>query len=319
MKIFRETDICLLVLLLLASLLIVAGCGKKSAPTMKSFEKPEQVRDIKAVHRDGSINVSWSYTNRLPHITIKGFRFYRAEGEGNYTEIAKLPAEARRYADSNISLDKQYRYKVSVFSGRNMDSEDSARFAARPVSVPDAPTGLSYRLTNKDVEIVWNKAAEGVLFNIYRGAAKGVYPATPLNEKPLDKPFFRDELNLKAPVLYVVVAVKQTDIPNESGLSAELMIDPGTFVPGTPADVRYVRSGGKGYLSWKDSDENWVRGYRVYRTGHTGLFELAAEVNVPVYLDEGQVGEKTIYRVTAVGPVKESRPSAEVGVRQAAE
>jgi|WetSurMetagenome_2_1015567.scaffolds.fasta_scaffold00197_13 hypothetical protein len=320
MKIFRKTDICLLVLLLLASFLIAAGCGKKGTPTMKSFEKPDLVKDIRAVHRDGSINISWSYPGRHESIKIKGFRLYRAEGPGDYKEITKLPGEARRYADSNISLEKQYRYKLRVFSGRNIDSEDSASVTARPVREPDIPSGLSYRLTNKDVEIVWDKAKEGVFFNIYRRAAKGVYPAAPVNEKPLYKPFFRDALNLKDPVFYVVVAVKRTDIQNESGLSAELMIDSGTFVPRPPVDLRYVRSGGKGYLSWKDSDENWVRRYRVYRReGLTGLFDFVAEVNVPVYLDEDQVGEKTTYRVTAVGPAKESRPSAEVGVRQAAE
>jgi predicted small lipoprotein YifL len=319
MKTFRKPEICLLILLIFAALVTLPGCGKKGPPTMRSFAKPDQIKQIRAIHRDGKINFSWSYDLKQSHITIKGFRIYRAEGKGAYAEISRLPADARRYSDASVKMDTQYLYKIRAYSARDIDSDDSAEISARPVSAPDAPSGLTYRITNNDVGVAWEKAPEGVSFNIYRREGNGVYPAAPLNEKPLDKPFFRDNLNLKTSVTYVVVAVRQTDIANESGLSEELRIDPQTFAPAPPVDVRYVRSGNRGYLTWKDNDEAWVKAYRVYRRGPAGQFELLGEVNVPVYLDEDRVYENSAYRVTAVGPQKESLPSDEVIVRQSAE
>jgi hypothetical protein len=319
MKIFRKTDILLPVLLFLAMLMLVTGCGKKGAPSLRSFEKPDPIKEIRVVHRDGKLNISWTYSNRQPNVVVSAILLYRAEGKGDYREIAKLPAEARRYVDSNISNDKQYRYKVRAFSARKVESEDTTQFTAQPVSPPDAPSGIFYRITKTDIEIEWNKAPQGALFNVYRSDRKGSYPVTPANEKPLDRPFFRDRLNLKAPVYYAIVAFRQTDIPNESGLSTELVIDPATFTPEPPVDLRYLRSGDRGYLTWKDSDEPYVRGYRVYRKGLSGPFKFIGEVNVPVYVDGEKVSAKTTYRVTAVGPMKESLPSAEVGVRQAGE
>lgn len=319
MKISGKTDIAFFALLCCATLVLCVACGKKGLPTMKSFEKPNKIQEIRAVHRDGKINISWAYSGKQGKIIIKGFRIFKSENKGQYAEIAKLPAEARSYSDSNIKPDTQYRYILGVFTARNIVSDESVELSARPVVPPETPSGLAYRVTNNDVEIVWNKAEEEELFNVYRTNKSGVYPATPVNEKPLVKPFFKDNLNLKEPVFYVIVSVKQSDIPNESGLSSELFIDPMTFVPEPPVDIRYVRSGNRGYLTWKDSDETWVRGYKVYRKGASGSFELLGEVNVPIYLDEDPVSGKTVYYVTAVGPLKESRPSSEVGVRLTAE
>jgi len=320
MNIFCKKHILLLVLLFCASLVIATGCGKKGPPTLRAFAQPEPIREIRAVHRDGKVNISWSYNNANQHIVISGIRLYRAEGSNGYVEIAKLPAGARSYADANIAYDKQYRYKLRVFTARNIESGDSAALAVRPVSPPEVPSGINYRIVGNNIEIEWDRTDEGTFFNIYRSAAKGSYQSAPVNEKPLSRPYFRDTLNLRAPVYYVIVAVKQTDIANESGLSAELVIDPKTFTPKPPVDLRYVRSGNRGYLTWKDSEEPYVKGYRVYRRKEPFTrFELIGEVNVPVYLDEERVGSRTTYRVTAVGPLKESRPSAEVGAGQVAE
>jgi predicted small lipoprotein YifL len=319
MKTEGKTGTRLLVLLLVAALAATAGCGKKGPPTMRSFEQPDRVAEVKATHRDGRINLSWAYNAKQGHIVVSGIFLLRAEGKGPYKAVAKLPASAKGYSDADIAPDREYRYKLRVFSARYVESEDSAELTVRPVKPPETPSDVSYRIAGNEVLIKWKKGGKGTLFNIYRSEKKGAYAAAPVNEKPLESPFFRDSLNMKAPVYYVVVAVKRTDIPNESAVSEELVIDPATFTPAPPADLRYVRSGGRGYLTWKDSEEPYVKGYRVYRKGTHGGYEFIGEVNVPVYLDEDKVSDMTLYRVTAVGPLKESSPSAEVGARRAGE
>jgi len=291
---------------------LLAGCGVKSAPTMKSFAKPEAVGDIVAVHRDGRIDITWVYTNPNASVTIKGFYLDRAEGGAPYEMIASLPAEARQYSDLNIRMNLEYRYKIRVFSDRAAVSEDAPELKVMPVAPPPAPQGLSYRIVNDAVEISWDKSAEGVFFNLYRSAEKGTYPANPVNEKPLEKPFFKDSVNARQKVYYSVAALVQTTLVNEGPLSPEIGIDPQEFVPAAPADLRYVRSDFRGYLSWKDSPEAWVTGYKVYRKRGAGKFEVIASVAVPVYLDEEPITEETAYYITAAGPVRESLPSATV-------
>jgi hypothetical protein len=296
--------------------MLVAACGKKGSPTMNSFAKPYIVKDIRVVHRDARIYISWTYSNQQPKIMIKGFRIERAEGDGAYKTVASLPASSVSYSDADITINKEYRYRLLVFNARDVVGEASAELKVLPVNPPPPPEGLVFHVTNDAVEISWNKTAEGELFNVYRSDVKGVYPPAPLNEKPLDKPFLIESINIRKPVFYSIIAVVQSNMPNESSMSAELVIDSQTFVPAVPTDVRYVRSDSRGYISWKDSDETWVRGYRIYRKGTGGDFELLSEVNVPIYLDEDPVKEQTAYYVTAVGPGKESLPSATVRVKQ---
>jgi hypothetical protein len=303
---------CLSLIVLLTVLL--AGCGLKGPPTMRSFAKPVAVADIAAAYRDGRVDITWSYTSQDKNVIIKGFYLDRAEGRAPYEMIASLPADARQYSDSNIRVNLEYRYKIRVFSGRGTISDDAQELKVMPVEPPPPPQELSYRIINDSVEISWEKAAEGVLFNVYRSSEKGMYPVIPANEKPLEKPFFRDRLNTRQKVYYSVAALIQTTIPNEGSLSSEIVTDPQGLVPAAPAVVRYVRSDYRGYLSWKDSEEAWVTGYKVYRKRGSGEFEAIAAVGVPVFLDEDRVSEETSYYITAVGPVMESLPSATVKV-----
>jgi predicted small lipoprotein YifL len=316
MKLSGNTDKIIRLLLCLAALLILASCGKKGPPTMKSYAKPDVVKDVRIVHRDNRIDLSWSYSDKQSAVKIKGFRIFRAAGNAAYETVAELPADSTYYSDANIRINVLYSYKIRVFSARDVESEDLPELKVLPVDPPSPPTGVAYRVANDAIEIFWDGAPEGISFNIYRSAEKGVYPGQPLNEKPLDKPFFRDSLILKVPVFYTVIAVVQSNIPNESEMSAEIIADPKTYAPLPPADVRYIRSDTRGYISWKESEESWVSGYRVYRKGPDEDFKLLAEVQVPVYLDEDQVPDNTAYYVTATGPVKESQPSAVVRVKQ---
>lgn len=315
MIISRKISMFAFLTLCLFIVVLGVGCGKKGPPTLKSFEKADSVRDIRLVHRDGRIDFTWSYSNQKKDVIVKGFYLDKAEGTGLYETIAKLPADATQYSDSNIKVNAQYRYKIRVLNARGVMGDDSAEIKAVPVAPPAAVQGLAYKLTNEAIELSWQKVADGVLYNIYRSFNKGVYPATPLNEKPLDKPFFSDALNPAKKVYYTVISVIQSTLPNESALSDEIGIDPEAFVPAAPAEIRYVRSDYRGYISWKDNAESWVSGYRIYRKMASGPFEFIAEVNVPVFLDEEPVTEATSYYVTAAGPVKESEPSVIVSVQ----
>ena len=296
------------VILCVVCLLLFASCGKKGNPTMKSFEKPAVVQDMKASHRDGKVTISWSYP-RQARIVIKGFYVERATGSEPFQNIGFVKGDTVQYADERFETGREYRYKIRVYSMRDVISDDSPVLKVIPLRLPEPPAGLSYRLTNDSVEIAWDKAADGIFYNIYKSPEKGMYSASPINTTPLAKPFFRDGVDVGKPVFYTVRSIAVSTINNEGGPSADLEIDPQSFIPTRPTDLRYVRSQNKAYLFWKENTETWVKVYRIYRKGGSGEYLPVAEVSVPLFIEEDPVSGSSSYYVTARGPVRESPPS----------
>jgi hypothetical protein len=286
------------------------GCGKKGNPTMRSFEKPAAVKEMRALHRDGKVTISWSYS-RQAKILIKGYYIERAEGLLPFETMAFLQGDSSQYSDEHFQINKEYRYKIRVYSMRDMISDDSPELKAIPLRLPDPPKSVTYRLTNDAVEITWDKKTDGTTFNIYRSAEKGKYQA-PLNAKPLDKSLFRDGVDVEKPVFYVVRSIVESTIRNEGDASLDLEVNPQAFIPAKPTDLRYVGSQNKGYLSWKENAETWVTRYKVYRARASGEYVPVATVPVPLFVDDDPVSVRTFYYVTASGPVKESIPSETV-------
>jgi hypothetical protein len=279
---------------------------------MRTFEKPAAVTEIRALHRDGQLIISWSYP-RQAKISIKGFYVQRAEGRLPFETIAFLQGDSLQYSDEHFEINKEYRYKMRVYSMRNIISDDSPELKVIPLQLPDPPKAVAYRLTNDAVEITWEQGADGHTYNIYRSAEKGKYQA-PLNASPLGKPFFRDGVDVSRPIFYSIRSIVESTIRNEGDPSPDLEVNPQSFIPAKPTDLRYVRSQNKGYLSWKENAETWIKGYKVYRAMASGEHVPVATVPVPLFVDDDPVSVRTYNYVTALGPVQESAPSEVVRV-----
>ena len=307
MKLVRLMAMCVM------SLLLFAGCGQKGKPVMRSFEKPSPATAMRALHRDGKVTISWSYA-RQDKIIIKGFYVERAEGNKPFETLTFLKGDATQFVDDHFAVGKEYRYRIRVYSLRNVISDESAELKVNPVGLPEPPEKFAFHLTNDAVEITWNKVADGVTYNIYRGTDKGNCDTVLLNATPLEKPFFKDGVNVGQTVFYSVRSLVHTTIMNEGATSECLEVDPQSFLPVHPSDVRFVRTEGKLYVSWKENPETWIKGYRVYRKKGQGQFIPAADVPIPLFVDEEPIEVPTSYYVTAIGPAKESSPSGTVSV-----
>jgi hypothetical protein len=300
--------------LCIACLFLFVGCGKKGNPTMKSFEKPAVVQQMRAIHRDGKVTISWSYP-RQARIVIKGFYVERATGAEPYQNIGFVKGDTLQYVDEHFETGREYRYKVRVYSMRDVISDDSPVLKVMPLRLPDPPVGLSYYLTNDSIEITWDKAVDGVVYNIYRSPEKGKYSASPINATPLEKPFYQDGVDVGKPVFYTVRSLVISTVNNEGGPSADIEIDPQSFIPARPTDLRYVRSQNKAYIFWKENAETWVKAFRIYCKVGLGEYIPVAEVSVPLFIEEDPVSSPSSYYVTAVGPIRESAPSDVLSVK----
>ena len=304
--------------LLIITVCIVAlvSCGRKGDPTLRSFEKPSPVTNIKAVHREDEIIISWDYPSS-ERDNIKGFYVERAEGAPNFTSppLSFLKNDASRYTDKGFKLKTEYFYKIRVYSLRDVISDDSPLVKVRPLPLYEPPTGLSYVLTNESVKIQWDRLCNSISYNLYKSHEKGKYSASPFNSAPLKDNFINDKVDMNKPVYYTVRALQDTAIRDEGYPSAELEVSPGSFVPSRPSGLKYVIGDKKVYLMWDENSETWLKGYRIYRKRASDPeFSPAGESVTPAFADNEQLTSTTYYHVTALGPEKESIASGSVEV-----
>ncbi len=299
-----------LIIVAVASISFITSCGKKGDPTLKTFEKPMPVKEIRAVHREDELIISWSYP-AAEREKIKGFYIEKAIGNGQeakgYKNIAFLKNDISQFVDKDFVIKKEYLYKIRVYSLRDVISDNSPIIKAMPKELPKPPAKLSYRVTNDSLEIAWNGTDDSVKYNIYRSYEKGKYAASPLNNILLKEPFFKDRIEKEKPVYYTVRALLDTELKDEGYQSEELEVNPESFVPSKPSNLKYVPSEKRVYLMWDENPEIWVKGYRIYRKKAAETeFRLIGESITPAFTDNEPLSSKTFYYITALGPKRES-------------
>ncbi|MCG2813209.1 MAG: fibronectin type III domain-containing protein [Thermodesulfovibrionales bacterium] len=289
---------------------MLVSCGKKGPPTLKAYEKPSAPAAVKAIHREDKIILSWSYTSKKEN--LKEFHILRAE-DSSFQKIASVTKEENSCTDVNFKTGALYKYKLVAGSLKNIISEDSNIIAIRPEVVPPAPKNISFKVGNDALHISWNGAGENVLYNVYRTAEKDKYSINPINKEPLTASKYSDNLETGSPVYYTIRSLLSKEFRSEGQASVEIKVDPSTFIPTKPEGFQTVVADDRVVISWKENPEMWVTKYRIYdKVNEKDGFKLVKESVTPAFTLREKTGMKHIYRVTAVGPLKESEPSETV-------
>ncbi|MDO8747449.1 MAG: fibronectin type III domain-containing protein [Thermodesulfovibrionales bacterium] len=308
----KTSGILALYCLLFVACLMPVSCGKKTAPTLKAYEKPSAPLSVKAIHREDRILLSWSYTSKKEN--LKEFHILRAE-DSSFQKIASVTKEESSYTDVNFKTGAPYKYKVVAGSLKNILSEDSNIIAIKPEVVPSAPKNISFKVGNDALNVSWDSTGENVFYNIYRTAEKGKYSINPVNKEPLTALKYSDNLETGSPVYYTIRSLLSKEFRSEGQASGEIEVDPSTFIPTKPEGFQIVVADDKVVISWKENPEMWVTKYRVYeKVNEKDGFKLIKESATPAFTLREKMGMKHIFRVTAVGPLKESEPSEMITV-----
>lgn len=141
-----------LVLLLLASLIALAGCGKKKlAPP----PVPVAPSDLRAeVISTSEIKLTWQVNS----MTEEGFFVYRKTTD-NYARVATMEAKAWSYNDTGLSPETTYWYKVNAYNdeGESASSNEvSVITSAEPLSPLEPPTNLTATVVSyKQINLSW--------------------------------------------------------------------------------------------------------------------------------------------------------------------
>lgn len=304
---FQKKKLFMIIIFIIA--LAAVSCGKKGELTLKAFEKPAAAENIKALHRDNEIYLSWHYP-ASERSRIKGCKILRSDGkDSNYRELAFLKTDELLYVDNDFTSGLEYYYKFKCLSLKDVYSDYSVVIKVSPLPLLPKPKEISYIITNDSIKIQWQQIADA-RYNIYKSYEKGSYTAFPINNKPLNENFFIDKIETGKIVYYTIRSHRGTEIRDEGPPSEEIEVNPADFIPSSPSGLMYVPLDKKIYLLWKENPELWIKGYRVYRKRLLEeKFSLIGEIVTPVFADSEASDSKTIYYITAVGPQKESPPS----------
>jgi len=296
--------------LLLTAYCLLFSCGKKGEPALKSYEKPDPPSGLQAIHRESDIILLWDFPkDKEPE--IKGFYLMKSPG-GDFERIAFLGNNVRSYVDTSFKIGSEYKYKIISQNVNDVTSNDSNIIDIKPKSPPVPPENISFKIEYDSLLLTWKSAKKEILYNIYKSDKKGLYSLMPLNKDPIRETFFRDSFDIKKPVYYSVRSLVGDDIWSEGASSEEVGISPSEFVPSAPVGIQAVVTEENIYLTWKESPETWVVGYRVYREiDKKEGFLFIGETRTPAFIDNEKPFIKRNYRVAAMGPSKEG-PLAEI-------
>jgi len=288
---------------------ILASCGKKGEPTLKSYEKPDPPSNLSAIHRESEIILSWGFPKNNEKI-IKGFYLMKSK-EADFERIF-LEADKRAYRDKDFEINHQYKYKIISQNLRGILSDDSNVIEIEPKALPLPPGKPVYKIEYDFLTLTWQDVGNGISYNIYKSEKKGVYTLAPLNTEPIKGTSFRDSFDIKKTVHYTIRSLWGGTVRDEGPPSEELEVNPSEFVPSAPEGLRALTRQEGVQLLWKEASETWVIGYRVYRvTDKKEGVVFIGETSVPSYFDKEKASAKRNYRVTALGPSKEG-PASEI-------
>ena len=293
-------------------LLFTVSCGKKGAPTLKSYEKPEPPSLLRAIHREDKIILFWNFPKNKESL-INDFILLKSSGSG-FEKYSIIEKQARSYTDNDFKEEIKYSYKIVSQNFRGVYGNDSNIANITPLKTPAPPDNLSFRVEGDALNIMWGKGEKDVLYNVYRSYEKGAYGLYPSNTVPLSDNSFKDVFNINKPVYYIVRSLRGSETKDEGFPSEELVVNPLEFVPPPPGDIQYFVTSDRVYLSWKEPDERWVTGFKVYRKIGNQDYVLIGETQIPAFLDKENPVTKRDYRVSATGPGKEGLAAEITGI-----
>lgn len=288
---------------LICSVILLVSCGKKGALKLPVQKKTEAPHISNIIHREDMMIVQWTYPES-PKVPIERFIILKSSGS-DFDIVAKPAAANRSYTDYDFNEDVLVSYEMVAVTPDGRHSDRSNILSALPQRVPPAPASLVLTVVNSSVRISWERAGDGIFYNIYKRTGNESFGLDPINESPLSENSFTDALNLGSPVSYAVRSSTGSSIRNEGALSSEMMFDPTDLVPLPPRNIRHFASPEGIYLIWDESVEPWVTVYRIYRRMEDEQFRLLGETSIPTFIDRERLLISRDYRISAAGPVAE--------------
>jgi hypothetical protein len=207
-------------LLLVGSLVIASGCGKKGALVPPEALAPASVSDLALAQKGARFQVSWTAPSREEGGAmlkdLAGFHLFRRivlppaedceECPTAYRELQRIELDylksVRRfgnsyiYDDYDVTRGKTYQYKLRSFMSDGTESKDSNKvrrtaMAAPPPPVLEGASGPSSVALNFTSPPPQDGTFAG--YNVYRSSVGAPIATAPLNAAPVTANAYEDK------------------------------------------------------------------------------------------------------------------------------
>ncbi|MCP4137737.1 MAG: hypothetical protein GY754_42630 [bacterium] len=136
--------------------------GNSSYSTSESTTTPDVAPDAPASLLAASVSaaeISLSWIDSANNET--GFRIERSPDGSSFTEIGTVSANTTSYADSGVSPDSSYYYRVRAYNAAGDSSYSNTANATTPDVAPDAPDSLlAASVSSTEISLSWNDSAD---------------------------------------------------------------------------------------------------------------------------------------------------------------
>jgi fibronectin type 3 domain-containing protein len=308
--VLRKVNARLLATLTLCVLLsvVLTGCATTGGSTTPGQQPPPTTphvaNGLTATAGNAQVSLAWAAdsgatTYHVKRGTVSG---------GPYTQIAAPTSTTD--IDTGLTNGTKYFYVVSAANsaGESGNSAEVNATPAAPVTIPNAPSGLSATAGNAQVTLAWNASNGATSYHLKRATVSGG-PYTQI-AAPTAGNFADTGLSNGTKYFYVVSAINSA---GESANSAEATATPvaPVSVPAVPAGLAATAGNAQVALAWAAS--TGATSYHLKRaTVSGGPYTQIAAPAATNFTDTGLTnGTKYFYVVSAVNSAGESANSAQ--------
>ena len=315
---------------------LLVGCGVKAAPTIPYSPVPQAIDDLKVFSRNGAVILEWSVPKKdcenKKLSNLGGFLVWRQflspdqrecpDCPGTYKLIVDIdyqfPQKARMskkrvtYSDTQTKKEGKYRYKITSYTTKGVESSSSNRDGIDWSFPPPPPSHVKTTSGDRSVTLNWTftPADDGNkpdAFNIYRRYSDQDYGLHPINENPIQQNKFSDATVANGKSYYYVVRSLRIvrDKPIESESSSETTAIPEDRTPPASPSVTMAFQSAQGVtVVWEPNLESAIGGYYVYRRVESDITPeriSSLQIEGCTFLDKTfSAGLTYYYSVTAI-------------------
>ncbi len=267
---------------------------------------PAAPAGLTATAGNASVALAWTAPGGATSYNV--YRGSASGGEGT-TAIASGVATAS-YADTGLTNNTTYYYKVSAVDAGGTSPQSGEVSATPEPPVPAAPTGLIATAGNASVALTWTAPSGATSYNVYRGTTAAGEGTTAIGSGITNASYADNGVSNGTKYFYKVAAVNIGGIGAPSG---EVSATPEPGPPAAPTGLTATAGNASVALSW--AAPAGATSYNVYRgtsTNGESATALVSGITATSYADNAATnGTRYYYKIAAVDSGGTSAQSTE--------
>jgi len=226
-----------------------------------------------AVVSSNQVDLTWNDNSN----NETGFRIERKVGNGSFSLLANVNADATSYSDNTASPNTTYTYQVRAENAIGNSSFATSNAVTTPDVAPTAPTNLqTAAVSSNQVDLTWNDNSNNETgFRIERKVGSGSFSLL-ANVNANATSHSDNTANPNTTYTYQVRA--ENAIGNSNFATSNAVTTP-DVAPAAPTNLQAAAvSSNQVDLAWNDNSNNET-GFRIERKVGNGSFSFLANVN----------------------------------------